>query len=103
MSQFNSRNESAKVRHLRLAAIAPSRRNQLHDLGLVQSKPAAVMKRADLVGHLSTYLHRTLTGARVTDASNASFMGIYSTLTQKGWNDELCQAVGAPHRMLPDI
>lgn len=63
----------------------------------------AVLKKADLVGHLNTFLHRTLTGARVTDPSNASFMGVYSTLTLKGWNDELCDAVGADRRLLPDV
>ncbi|CAA9405039.1 MAG: hypothetical protein AVDCRST_MAG64-1932, partial [uncultured Phycisphaerae bacterium] len=30
------------------------------------------LKRADLVGHLNTFLHRRMTGARVTDPSNAS-------------------------------
>ena len=64
---------------------------------------SAVMKKADLVGHLSTFLHRTLTGARVTDPSNASFMGVYSTLTLKGWNEELCDAVGADRHVLPEI
>ena len=62
-----------------------------------------VLKRADLVGHLTTFLVRTLTGARVTDPSNASFMGVYETLTLKGWSDELCQAVGADPRLLPDV
>jgi xylulokinase len=63
----------------------------------------AILKKADLVGHLSTFLQRTLTGARVTDPSNASFMGVYSTLTMKGWNDELCHAIGADKRLLPEI
>jgi xylulokinase len=67
-----------------------------------QHEPA-VLKVADLVGHLNTFLHHTLTGARVTDPSNASFMGVYSTLTLKGWNDELCEAVGASKRLLPDV
>jgi xylulokinase len=62
-----------------------------------------VLKKADLVGHLTTFLHRTLTGARVTDPSNASFMGVYSTLTLKGWDDELCEAIGAEKRLLPDV
>jgi xylulokinase len=67
-----------------------------------QHQPA-VMKKADLVGHLSTFLHRTLTAARVTDPSNASFMGVFSTLTLKGWNEELCEAIGADRRVLPEI
>jgi sugar (pentulose or hexulose) kinase len=63
----------------------------------------AILKKADLVGHLTTFLHRTLTGSRVTDPSNASFMGIYSTLTLKGWNEELCDVVGARSRLLPEV
>jgi xylulokinase len=63
----------------------------------------AVLKKADLVGHLTTFLHRILTGARVTDPSNASFMGVYSTMTMKGWNEELCEAIGADPRLLPEV
>lgn len=61
------------------------------------------MKLADLVGHLSTLIHRQLTGARVTDPSNASFMGLYNTMTQAGWSDELCDAIGLNPTCLPDI
>jgi sugar (pentulose or hexulose) kinase len=63
----------------------------------------SLMAKADLVGHLTTFLHRSLTGARVTDPSNASFMGLYNTLTLKGWNDELCAAAGADRKLLPEI
>ncbi|WP_428940476.1 xylulokinase [Fontivita pretiosa] len=62
-----------------------------------------VMRRADLVGHLSTYLHRQLTGARVVDPSHASFMGLYSTLKLGGWNDELCEVVGITRKLLPEV
>jgi glycerol kinase len=40
------------------------------------------MKKADLCGHLNTFLHRQITGARIIDPSNASFTGFYETLTQ---------------------
>ena len=63
----------------------------------------AVMRRADLVGHLNTFLHRRLTGARVTDPSNASFMGLYRTLDQGGWSEELCGAAGASTALLPEV
>ena len=72
----------------------------------------ARLKRADLVGHLNTFLHRRMTGARVTDPSNASFMGVYRTLDLQtadgsdadgGWSDELCEAVGANRALLPDV
>lgn len=62
-----------------------------------------VMRRADLVGHLNTFLHRYLTGARVTDPSNASFMGLYSTLDLSGWNAQLCETVGVSPNLLPEV
>jgi xylulokinase len=61
------------------------------------------LKKADLVGHLNTFLHRQLTGTRVVDSANASFMGVYSTKDLGGWSDELCEAVGAKKSQLPDV
>jgi sugar (pentulose or hexulose) kinase len=63
----------------------------------------ALIKNADLVGHLNTFLHRQITGARVTDPSNASFMGLYSTVDLGGWNRELCDTVGVPMSQLPEV
>src|SRR4051812_20037822 len=62
-----------------------------------------VMKKADLCGHLNTFLHRQLTHCRVTDPSNASFMGLFSTLNLGGWSDELCEAAGIAMHCLPQI
>ncbi len=62
-----------------------------------------VMKRVNLVGHLNTLVHRRMTGARVVDPSNASFMGVYQTVTQGGWSDELCEAVGLSRDLLPEV
>jgi len=62
-----------------------------------------VMRKADLCGHLNAFLHRNLTGARVTDPSNASFMGLYRTLELGGWSEELMEAVGAKRGQLPDV
>jgi xylulokinase len=61
------------------------------------------MRKADLVGHLNTLLLRQLTGARATDPSNASFMGLYRTLTLGGWSDELCDAIHLSKQLLPDV
>jgi xylulokinase len=61
------------------------------------------LAKADLVGHLNTFLHRRMTGARVTDPSNASFMGVYRTLELDGWSEELCEAVGARLSLLPEV
>jgi xylulokinase len=63
----------------------------------------AALRGADLVGHLNTFLHRRLTGARVTDPSNASFTGLYDTLTLRGWNDELCANLGVKQSLLPEV
>ncbi|MFI5336246.1 MAG: FGGY-family carbohydrate kinase [Opitutales bacterium] len=61
------------------------------------------LRRADLVGHLNTFLHRRMTGARVTDPSNASFTGLYRTLTLDGWSAELCANLGVSPHLLPDV
>jgi xylulokinase len=61
------------------------------------------LRKADLVGHLNTYLHRQLTGSRVVDTANASFMGVYSTVDFGGWSEELCAAVGLDRSQLPDV
>src|SRR5205085_10290775 len=68
----------------------------------LRHEPARVRK-ADLVGHLNTFLHRRMTGARVTDPSNASFMGLYRTTNLGGWSGELCEAVGARPSQLPEV
>lgn len=61
------------------------------------------LRRADLVGHLNTFLHRQFTGARITDPSNASFTGLYHTLGLDGWSDVLCDNVGVSASLLPDV
>ncbi len=68
----------------------------------LKNEPAR-LKRADLVGQFSTFLHRRLTGARVIDPSNASFTGLYRTLDLGGWSDELCEAIGAKRSQLPEV
>jgi sugar (pentulose or hexulose) kinase len=68
----------------------------------IQNNPSA-LRRADLVGHLNTFLHRRITGARVIDPSNASFMGLYDTVGQSGWSRELCDAVGVWSGLLPNV
>ncbi len=63
----------------------------------------ARLQRADLVGHLNTFLHRQITGARVTDPSNASFTGLYDTLGLSGWSKELCASLGIKAALLPEV
>jgi xylulokinase len=68
----------------------------------LRHRPAA-LRKADLVGHLNTFLHRQMTGARVTDPSNASFTGLYHTLKLDGWSPELCANLGVSPKLLPDV
>jgi len=63
----------------------------------------ARLRKADLVGHLNTFLHRQITGARVTDPSNASFTGLYETIKLGGWSAELCAGLGVSPSLLPQI
>ena len=68
-----------------------------------QKHERATLKQADLVGHLSTLVHREFTGTRVMDPSNASFTGLYNTCDQSGWSDMLCEAAGVKKNLLPDV
>jgi sugar (pentulose or hexulose) kinase len=68
----------------------------------VQNLPS-VIRKADLIGHLNTFLHRQFTGRRVIDPSNASFTGLYETLKLGTWSAELCKAAGISASKLPDI
>ncbi len=61
------------------------------------------LKRADLVGHISTFILRQMAGVRVVDPSNASFTGLYNTLKLSGWSKELCANAGINPAQLPDI
>jgi xylulokinase len=61
------------------------------------------MKKASLVGHVSTLLANVLTGARVIDPSHASFTGLYSTTTLGGWSDDLVDAIGLDRTLLPEV
>ena len=61
------------------------------------------LRRAALVGQLSTLLVHRLTGARAIDPSNASFTGLYSVPDLGGWSAELCDVVGLPMHLLPDV
>ena len=93
-----------KERHLQLAGNRPfpGGISSTTCAWFLANEPAA-MASADLVGHLNTFLHRQLTGARVIDPSNASFTGLYLTTQQGGWSDELCGAAGVSKSLLPDV
>ncbi|GIJ65620.1 hypothetical protein Voc01_005370 [Virgisporangium ochraceum] len=61
------------------------------------------LKEADLVGALTTWLHRRMTGERVIDPSQASFMGVYRTTTLDGWEPDLVEAAGGNAGQLPEV
>lgn len=63
----------------------------------------SLMRRADLVGHVQTLVHRTVTASRVVDPSHASFMGLYDVVKMRGWSEEVCALVGATEHQLPQI
>ena len=93
-----------KSRHLRLAGNRPFPGGiSSTTWAWYQKHEPERLARAELVGQLNTYVHRHLTGARVIDPSNASFTGLFSTVTQTGWNDELCDAIRAKRSLLPEI
>ena len=91
-------------RHLRITGNRPfpGGISSTTALWYAQNHPA-VLKRAELVGHLGTYLLRAWTGARVTDPSNASFMGVYHTCTLGGWSEELLAAAGLKMGQMPEL
>lgn len=68
-----------------------------------RSHRPGLLRSADLVGHLNTFLHRQITGARIIDPSNASFTGLYDTMSLRGWSEELCANLGVSTSVLPDV
>ena len=54
-------------------------------------------------GHMNTFLHRLFTDRFVIDPTNASFTGLYETLTWGGWSEALCQELGIERAKLPHI
>ncbi|MHB8529919.1 MAG: glycerol kinase GlpK [Caulobacteraceae bacterium] len=63
----------------------------------------AAAKRGELLfGTIDTWLIWNLTGAHVTDATNAS-RTLLMDLATLGWDDRLLEAVGVPGAMLPRI
>lgn len=61
------------------------------------------LKRADLVGALTTWLHRKMTGERVIDPSQASFLGVYRTTTLDGWDPDLVAVANGTVSQLPEV
>lgn len=62
-----------------------------------------VFEKAHMIGHLTTYLYKKMTGKWAIDQVNASITGLYETVTGKGWSKEICEVFGIPFEMLPPI
>lgn len=62
-----------------------------------------VLRDVACFGHLPTYIHHRLTGLWMTDLVNASMMGLYDTVTQSGWSEELLKKLNIPASWLADI
>lgn len=57
-------------------------------LWMQQNQPD-VLESTFRIGHLTTYVHQQLTGEWMVDLVNASMLGLYETLTQRGWSRTL--------------
>ena len=62
-----------------------------------------VLKKTSTIGHLPTLVHHRLTGKRAIDLVNASMMGVYETVGQKGWSEQLINGLGLEMRWFPEI
>jgi xylulokinase len=96
--------EFGRDRHLATAGNRPyPGRHRVDDLAVVRRARARLLKAADLVGCLPTWLHRRLTGERVIDPSQASFLGVFRTTTLDGWDPDLVAAAGGRMEQLPEV
>lgn len=93
-----------KARHLRITGCRPfpGGISSTTWAWFLANEPARLAK-ADLVGHLNTFLHRQLTGTRVIDPSNASFTGLYETIKLGSWSEPLLENLGVSRHLLPAI
>lgn len=55
------------------------------------------------LGHFNTYIYKRLTGVWATDPVNASMMGIYETVKDTGWSQDILKTFHLPAEKLPDI
>lgn len=62
-----------------------------------------LMRKVRKIGHLPTFLHKRMTGIWAVDLVNASMMGVYDTIGQTGWSDEIVAAFGLDRNWLSPI
>ena len=71
-------------------------------LWFMQNEPVLCGK-VKRIGHLTTYIHKYLADVWAVDLVNASMMGIYDTVRQSGWSDEIISVFGINRTWLPPI
>lgn len=54
-------------------------------------------------GHTTTFLIRKLTGNFIIDPPNAGFNGLYDTVANTGWSEEMCALLGFSTDILPTV
>ena len=69
----------------------------------IKENEKAVFQKAARLGHLNTYICKKLTGFWYSDPVNASQMGMYETISGKGWSTEICDTFGIPASLLPEV
>jgi xylulokinase len=62
-----------------------------------------VFKNTHKFGHTTTFLIRKLTGNFIIDPPNAGFNGLYDTVSNTGWSEEMCELLGFNSDILPTV
>jgi sugar (pentulose or hexulose) kinase len=71
-------------------------------LWMKQNQPD-FLDRTYRIGHLTTYVHKQLTGEWMVDLVNASMLGLYETVTQAGWSHTLLDAFDLDEKWFGEI
>jgi sugar (pentulose or hexulose) kinase len=64
---------------------------------------AEAWRAAARVGHINTYVYKQFTGVWAADPVNASQTGMYQTINEGGWSEEICDAFSIPPEKLPEV
>lgn len=62
-----------------------------------------ILDNSCYIGHLTTWIHKKLTGLWMIDFVNASMLGIYETTKQSGWSEPILREIGIDKGQLPEI
>lgn len=69
---------------------------------MLKYRPEVLAKTVKF-GHLNTWVYKKLTGIFVTEQTNASMMGMYETIKETGWAEEIVKTFKIPKEKLPEI